>query len=610
MKNIILLLLATSVTINTFSQTTFEKLYKTLNGSGSLVKADTSGFYLGGYALMNGGIKSALIKTDWQGEVIREQAFPNEYGSIRIVNNNEFVFLHNPSNLITKSDVRVTKMNPAGDTNWSKTYVKQNWDEPEKIIPTSDKGYLVVGHSNSLPGILAPHPYDAYILKLNQSGDTLWSKMIGEPAINEYAWDAIETADMNYFVTGNDANGRVLLFKLDASGTLLWTKKYKNNYHNQPNCIALTNDNYCLVVGTCTTENSNQSHFYALKIDTDGNLIREKNYSVGEYNYRPVLQLLDSGFLIAGNNQEDRIVLLKASNEGEVMWSKTLQTRTQGSVSSIDVCPDGGFLLANRYCFSLLKTDSVGCVQPILLSVTGERNVSLHEAIPFSVSDVRGDVYYWSSNRGTVTNGQGTKQISMTWSETGTDTLKAYVENECGRDSILLIINIFDCVPLKISPIQQAGYFDFFVEKTEGKSPVYSWQVDQGTIVSGQHTNHIVVDWTTTGELKVRVKVSNDCSQVADSLLFFYSQLNETNQTAVHFFPNPTYDGNFQISTTQSTAAQIQIYNCLGQLIDSAELSGITTRVFDISSHGQGLYYIKIRSGKNLLTKKLLYQYK
>lgn len=615
MKKHIVFFLVTSLIFNIYSQNTFEKQYNhpdyPLNGSGTLAIADTSGYFLGGYSIVDGSMKSTILKTDWKGEILWKQVVSNEYGTARLINRfnpTEFIFLKSPSNLTTKSDIKVTNINRAGTINWSETYVKQNWDEPDNIIQTSDKGYLVMGHSNSLPGIWEPHPYDAFVLKLNEHGDTLWSGMIGGTTINEYAFDAVETIDSHYYVTGNDSQGSILLIKLDTNGKIHWIKKYKKDYQSQPNCISLTSDNCLLIAGTSTPKNTNQSLFYALKTDTDGNLLWEKTYSAGGENYRPKLLVMESGFLIAGNNEEDKIILVKATNEGEIIWAKTLPTQTQGSVSAIDLCNDGGFLLTNHYCFTLIKTDSVGCVKPKLISVTGEQNVSLHEAITFTVSDVRGQVYNWSSNRGTVTSGQGTKHITMTWDETGTDTLKLVIENECGKDSSLLIINIYDCVPLKVSPIRQEGFFDFFIDKIEGKTPLYFWQVDRGTILSGQYTNHIVVDWTSTGELKVALNVSNECSEVNDSLLFFYSQRNDTYENRVQVFPNPTHDGTFQITNINESAIDIQVYNSLGQLINSIKPEGANTSQIDVRLHEQGMYVLKIVADKRVDTLKILYQ--
>lgn len=581
-----------------------------LYGRGTLAKTDSNGYYLGGYAMVNGSTKPTLVKTDTQGKIVSKQVFANEYGSVRIIDRyhpSEFVFLNNPSNLITKSDIRITKINTTGTVSWSKTYGKQNWDEPYKMIQTSDKGFLILGHSNSLPGIMVPHAYDAYMLKLNQYGDTLWSVMTGDPALNEYAWDAVETVDSQYLVTGNDSQGRILLLKLDAAGNTIWMKKFKNNYQTQPNCIALTSDNCCLIAGTSTPQNTNQSHFYAVKTDSDGTLLWEKTFAAGNENYRPELQILESGFLIAGNNQDD-IVLVKATNEGELIWSKILDIQSQGSVSSVDVCEDGGFILTSLYCFTLIKTDSMGCVKPALLAVDGERTVSQNETITFTANDLRGTVYNWSSGRGTITGGSGTAQPHISWENTGIDTLKLVVENECGKDSIELKINILECAPLKLSPIQQSGYFDFYVEKTEGKSPEYSWQVDQGTILSGQHTNRIVVDWKTTGELKVKLKASNDCSIVEDSILFFYDALQSPEEEKIQVYPDPAVAGVFQITNKHEKRILIQVFNSSGQMIETAEPEGMESVQLNFSLYGKGLYILKIIADQKVDTKKLLVQ--
>lgn len=612
LKNYILLIFITSLTLSTFSQNTFEKLYnkpaEVVGGIGTLVMADSSGYYLGGSAWINGGNKPVLIRTDLNGDTLWMRFYPNQYGNVQLMDNanpGQFVFLNNPSNLVTKSDVKVTKMDNAGNIIWSNTIVKHNWDEPNQLIQTNDKGYLIVGHSNSLPGITVPYPYDAYVIKLNVAGDTLWTRTIGVVNNNDYAFEAIESTDSHFFITGYESHGKMMLIKMDAAGNVLWTKKYANNYINQPNCIARTKDNCCIVAGTRNPGSSNESHFYAMKIDAEGNVLWEKTYLLDGKNYRPKLLMLESGFLIAGQNLDD-IFLLKADEEGSLIWSKVLYTKQANTVSSVVACTDSGFLLTSTYSFTLIKTDPNGCVKPELLSVTGEHNVSVLEAITFSVKDQRGETYSWVSSRGTVLAGQGTSCVSMKWDKTGTDTIKLLVRNDCGMDSTQKIVNILDCAPVKISQIQQTGFFDFHVEKIEGESPTYLWQVDQGTILSGQNTEHIVVDWNSFGQLKVSVKVSNDCSLVADSISFFYDQLKDVENEMFQVFPNPARDGIFQISNKHNTEVLIQIYNGLGQLIELSNLEGLETKQFDISSGGRGVFLLKITTDKSVITKKIL----
>src|SRR5437879_474665 len=65
------------------------------------------------------------------------------------------------------------------------------------IVPTSDDGYIVMGYSTSVSN------GDAFLLKLDSYGDTLWWKTFSNGFhIIQIGESVIETADMGYLVAG------------------------------------------------------------------------------------------------------------------------------------------------------------------------------------------------------------------------------------------------------------------------------------------------------------------------------------------------------------------------------------------------------------------------
>ena len=68
-------------------------------------------------------------------------------------------------------------------------------------------------------------------------------------------------------------------------------------------------------------------------------------------------------------------------------------------------------------------------------------------------------------------------------------------------------------------------------------------------------------------------------------------------------FPNPTNGNTIYFSVTED--ATINIYNVLGKLMQSSEVTRTENSV-DISKFSTGIYLLKINSGKQFITKKLI----
>jgi len=611
-----------------FSQITFEKSYRDgiiYSGLGKTVQADDTGYFLSGlyYKQIKDAVSlygTAIVRTNLYGDTLWTKKFPLEtvYGNLLLITKSlpiEYVFVSNPSNLSTKSDVKVTKIDSLGNEIWSNTIVKPNYDESNQIIQTNDDGYLITGYSNSLPGITTPYPYDAYIIKLNSQGDTLWTKMIGDKNNNDYAQHAIETSDSDYLITGyEEQNYKVLLIKMNANGDTLWVKKYdsESGYYTRAFSVVETKDKNYIIAGTKYKFGVFCSDVYALKVNKDGGVLWEESYHFDGNTAGSRVLALDSGFIIAGKDEETAF-LLKIGNDGNLLWSKTVMTysdplflNSSGAIASIDECKDGGFIFTNEYSLSLIKTDTVGCVKPSTLPIVGERNVSINDNKIYMVNNVRANTYSWKSSHGTILTGQGTDSIIISWDKVGLDSIKVFVENDCGIDSTTINVNIQECVELKMSEIQySSNYTEFHIDKYEGKSPNYLWSLDRGVILSGQDSNHILVNWLEFGKTKVSVKVTNDCSIFEDSIQFVIDNLDnvqEDKDADVKIYPNPAKD-ELTIDCYGLIVRKLEIFDLSGKITNSQLLND---KFINVSALQRGIYFIKFETDKGIVMKKFV----
>ncbi|KAF5040151.1 hypothetical protein DSECCO2_536430 [anaerobic digester metagenome] len=116
-------------------------------------------------------------------------------------------------------------------------------------IQTSDGGYIVTGSTDSygLGG------WDIYLIKTDEYGDTIWTKAYGGAGY-DVSTDIIATNDGNYVICGitdsyGYGNNDVYLIKIDQNGDTLWTKTYGGTGSDAGYSIVQTFDNALVISG-------------------------------------------------------------------------------------------------------------------------------------------------------------------------------------------------------------------------------------------------------------------------------------------------------------------------------------------------------------------------
>jgi hypothetical protein len=114
----------------------------------------------------------------------------------------------NVRGFIGGSDFWVIKLNRNGVFVWQSTLGGMYDDQAQSIVQTADRGYIVVGKTNSddsdvktklhnLPN--NPLYFDAWVTKLSPSGQLQWAKTYGGGSDDE-AWGVIQTSDTGYAI--------------------------------------------------------------------------------------------------------------------------------------------------------------------------------------------------------------------------------------------------------------------------------------------------------------------------------------------------------------------------------------------------------------------------
>ncbi len=146
------------------------------------------------------------------------------------------------------SQAFLVRMNDSGDTSWVKLYGGEFAEYVYSVRQIADGGFIFAGTTESF----GMGGKDIYLVKTDNEGDTLWTSTYGGNS-DDVAYDVRETPDGGYVFAGYTESflpGRkVYLVRTDQNGTVLWTKTYGNSDYNEAFSIEIANDGGYILTG-------------------------------------------------------------------------------------------------------------------------------------------------------------------------------------------------------------------------------------------------------------------------------------------------------------------------------------------------------------------------
>ncbi len=364
---IIVLLFIEIISQNVFSQIVFNKTYQTNTVIENVWQTSDKGYIAGGYyqrwdALINDwNYDHYILKTDSLGNIQWEKNYDFtaidgmciEGSIVRELNGGGYAYIscincaQNPPYPLSK--YLLIRLDNLGDTLWTKTYERPRRSMGQWVEPTIDGGFVMTGYAAD-NGTSA----DVYIVKADSMGNEIWNKsyqLYGE----DQASCIRQTSDGGYIVAAGSVfaypDVKTWLLKLDNEGDTLWTKIFPWGMWNVKAYLDITPDNGFIVA-------VKDSDFYqvAFKTDNLGNLLWVNNLGQGT---ACITQTADSGFAVFGLNyfkeinQNGNIVFTKSNTINPSFWQQTID---KGYIAA-----NGNRLIKTDCEANFLFWDTVSC---------------------------------------------------------------------------------------------------------------------------------------------------------------------------------------------------------------------------------------------------------
>ncbi|MBU1720821.1 MAG: hypothetical protein KKA07_17275, partial [Bacteroidetes bacterium] len=161
------------------------------------------------------------------------------------------------------------KTNATGDTLWTKSFGGTNHDYGESVVQTADGGYMLAGSTYSF----GAGGLDFYLVKTDASGNMVWSKTYGGADYEELK-SIQQTSDNGYIMLGESDSfsnhSKMYAIKINATGDTLWTKIYGEYDEEIGRALCLTADGGFAFTGYTYSFGLVDPGIFLIKTDQNG----------------------------------------------------------------------------------------------------------------------------------------------------------------------------------------------------------------------------------------------------------------------------------------------------------------------------------------------------
>lgn len=245
-----------------------------------------------------------------------------------------------------KTDAWILELNDKGETQWSKTFGGTGDDRFERlaILPNGDIAFAGVSNNGREGDIWVGCLRDTAIL---------WEVNLGKGHFASIA-GLITTPEGNLVLAGNlaDKKGDVWLAKISDNGRLLWERPFGNKGWEECTGLIATKDGGFAFCGITDFETEGELDTWLVKTNADGFMQWEGKFGGRDIDLaNAIAQTTDGGFLLTGSSRSFRsgarntkAFFVKTDSGGKRQWQDYLGGEKDSEMTHIRILHDAGWI--------------------------------------------------------------------------------------------------------------------------------------------------------------------------------------------------------------------------------------------------------------------------
>jgi len=246
-------------------------------------------------------------------------------------------------------DALLIRLNASGQALWSKTYGSTSYSESIRAVRVCPEGFALAGNTSEAGG-------DFWQLFVSVNGDSLWTRRHGG-AGSELCRSMQRTVDGGYILAGNTnsfgsgvPNGWVI--KTNSTGDSVWSCAFGTDYEDELWAVQQTADGGYSLSGILGLSSPAHSDGWLIRLNANGDSLWTRTYGTGDYEgFRALDVTSDGGFVMAGYqalspDYHTKMWLVRTDADGDTLWTRKFGGIYYEDCYSVEQASDGGFILA------------------------------------------------------------------------------------------------------------------------------------------------------------------------------------------------------------------------------------------------------------------------
>lgn len=600
----------------------------------------------------------------------------------------------NATTAATGEDAWIVKTDAAGNVSWQYAMGGSARDIFTTVLPTSDGGYLAGGFTASSDRDVTGHHggNDIWLVKFNDTGAVEWkqcyggsmSDMISTSFSSFFTKDALirETADGGFVIAGSSNSsdgdvsgfhgsssvtatsirGDIWLFKINATGTIVWEHCIGGSLNEWPSSLIPTGDNGFLIGAVTSSSNGDATNsgyhggrstlieggdLWVIKTDSAGTVRWQKCYGgSGVELLSGMIKDHDGNYVLAGHSASSdgdisnppagllsglnpKPWLVKIDSTGNLIWEHFLYLDSVNAggeyITSIVPSIDGSYCMAysqaGQFYKGFIKADSAqnliwksedlqltenaALVQIKQLSdggfigIGGSPTVSISTA--GSTPEYKAYIARFSGCP-TYTYQEATicKGDNYTFGGSSYTTPGIYWDSLTDVGGCDSLIRL----TLRVNSITQPEIIATGQVLSTGSYSSYQWLDGNNNPISGANDRNY--ETGVAGHYRVIVTGTNGCSDTSATFNHTPASIPEAALfSQLNVYPNPANDMVSIAIPGFTGTATLLLYNPEGRVISNSTITGPEVKL-PVHQLSNGMYMIKIVTASGTAIRKFI----